>query len=343
MQTATFFARLRATALAAALVMTVDAASAQTTLKFATTLPPNNVVVVKAFVPWVEKINAAAGSEFKIELIHGPTIANAVNVWERTATGVVEIGWGVHGAVNLPFPKSMVATLPLLVEEGHLDAGSVALWRLNSSGLAAEEYRDVRPLFLVALPVQGLSSKQPIRKLEDIKGQKVRAADKGAANIISALGASPTSVPAVEVYQALSQGVVTSSIANPIMLGAFRLSEVTKNHIQALPLGAPPGFLVMNKAAYDGLSAKGKQILDRFTGETASREMGAAFEKVALEIRDTIKGQPDQKFTTLPPEERARWVSLLEGMHKTWADSTPDGHKVLAQFKADYGRAKAGK
>jgi TRAP-type C4-dicarboxylate transport system substrate-binding protein len=99
----------------------------------------------------------------------------------------------------------------------------------------------------------------------------------------------------------------------------------------------------MNKAAHDGLSAKGKQILDRFTGETASREMGAAFEKIALEIRDTIKGQPDQKFTTLPPEERARWVSLLEGMHKTWADSTPDGHKVLAQFKADYGRAKAGK
>src|SRR6185436_287424 len=112
-----------------------------------------------------------------------------------------------------------------------LAAAAVALWRLYASGLIADEYKGVRPLMLAPTPVQGLSSKRPVTTLADIKGMKIRASDRTVADIVTALGGSPISVPAGEVYQALSQGLVQASVANPFMLGPFKLKEVVNEHI----------------------------------------------------------------------------------------------------------------
>jgi TRAP-type transport system periplasmic protein len=153
-------------------------------------------------------------------------------VWTRVSDGVADIGWGINGAVNLPFPKSTIISLPLLVEEGQLPAASVAQWRLYQSGLIADEYKGMKVLGLIGSPVQGLSARTPITRLEEMKGLKVRAADKIVADMVTALGASPISVPAADVYQALNQGVVSASIAGWVLIGTFRLDEVIREHLQ---------------------------------------------------------------------------------------------------------------
>jgi TRAP-type C4-dicarboxylate transport system substrate-binding protein len=74
-----------------------------------------------------------------IQVISGPTLANAANVWERTVSGVTEIGFGIHGAVGLPFPKTTVTSVPFVVQD--LTAGSTGLWRLYEKGLIAMSTR----------------------------------------------------------------------------------------------------------------------------------------------------------------------------------------------------------
>jgi TRAP-type transport system periplasmic protein len=322
-----------AVALFAALALGTGLVQAQTVLKFSTTLPPTNPIVPDFFEPWAKKVNAAAGGEFQIQVINGPTIANAVNVWDRTANGVVEIGFGILGAVNLPFPKSTIIGLPLLVGENQLAAASVALWRLYQTGLVADEYKDVRPIALFGTPVQGISSKQPVRRLEDMKGLKVRAADKTVADVVTALGGAPISVPAIEVYQALSQGVVGASVAGFVLVTAFKLTEVVKHHLEGLPLGAPAGFIVMNRAAYDRLSPKGRQILDSFTGEALSREIGTYFMNEGIRNKNLVRGMKDHTFHPLAGAEKARWEQALQPVIRNWAASTPNGEKVLATFR----------
>lgn len=329
--------------LAAVLALAPQWAAAQVLLKMSTTLPPANPVVSQFFEPWAKRVNEAAAGEFQIQVINGPTIANAVNVWERTVSGVVDIGWGIHGAVNLPFPKSTVTSLPLLVKEGELGANGAALWRLYTSGLIADEYKDVRVLALIGTPVQGLSSKQPITSLADMKGLKVRAADKAVADIVSALGGAPISVPAIEVYQALSQGVVSASVAGWVLVGTFKLDEVVREHLEGLPLGAPAGFVVMNRQSYAKLSPKGRQVLDRFTGEGFSREFGEFFEKLAAAMRDRIRTDKTHHFRTLAPAEAARWRQALEQVINQWADRTADGRKILAAYRAELPKEPARK
>jgi TRAP-type transport system periplasmic protein len=330
--------------LAAAAVLCLSGASAaQTVLKFATTLPAGNPLVADFFEPWAKKVNEAAGKEFQIQVVNGPTLANAVNVWTRVSDGVADIGWGINGAVNLPFPKSTVISLPLLVEEGQLPAASVAQWRLYQSGLIADEYKGVKVLGLIGSPVQGLSSRTPITRLEEMKGLKVRAADKIVADMVTALGGSPISVPAADVYQALNQGVVSASVAGWVLIGTFRLDEVMHEHVQGIAMGAPAGFIVMNPQSYDGLSAQGKKILDQYTGEALSRPFATFFEQLAMTMRDKIKANGAHHFTTLAPDEAARWKAALQGVVNNWEKQTPNGPAILAAFKQQLGSAMQGK
>lgn len=333
----------RALLLAGVLALAPQWAASQVVLKMSTTLPPNNPLVSQFFEPWAKRVSEAAAGEFQIQVINGPTIANAVNVWERTVSGVVDIGWGIHGAVNLPFPKSTVTSLPLLVKEGELGANGAALWRLYTSGLIADEYKDVKVLALIGTPVQGLSSKQPITSIADMKGLKVRAADKAVADIVTALGGAPISVPAIEVYQALSQGVVSASVAGWVLVGTFKLDEVVREHLEGLPLGAPAGFVVMNRQSYEKLSPKGRQVLDRFTGETFSRECGEYFEKLAAAMRDRVRTNQNHHFRTLAPAEAARWHQALEQVINQWADRTPNARNILAAYRAELQKESARK
>ena len=71
-----------------AICLAATTASAQTTLKFATTMPGTNPLVSQFWEPWAKRVNEAAGSEFQIQVVNGPTIANAVNVWGRVADGL---------------------------------------------------------------------------------------------------------------------------------------------------------------------------------------------------------------------------------------------------------------
>jgi TRAP-type transport system periplasmic protein len=307
--------------------------SAPATLKFATTIPPTHPIVTQVFDPWAKKVNEASNGELEIQVINGPTLANAANVWERTLNQVADIGWGIHGAVGLPFPKSTVSSLPFTVED--LTTGSVALWRIYANGLIADEYKDLKVLSLVVTPTSLLISKKPVNSLEDVKGMKLRVANKIASDVVMALGGSPISVPATETYQALQRGVIDGSIAGWVLINGFMLYEVVNYYVEGVPLGDAPGFVVMNRKSYENLSPKAKETLDRFSGETFSRDFGAFFKSDMERGRERVKAMPNQHIVTLNPQEKERWKKVLEVMIKDWVAKTPNGQQLIDGFRSE--------
>lgn len=313
-------------------------ARAETVLKFATSMAPTNAVTTQCLQPIVDDINKKAGSEFKIQFFHAPTLANLTNVWDRVANGVADIGFGIHGSSNLPFPKTTVAGLPLLLPEDKLAEGSVALWHLYESGLIADEYKGVKPVALFTVPVQGLSMRDPIKSVDELKGRKIRAADRTISLMVTAVGASPISVPAPENYQAVAQGVVTGSIANIIQLSVFRIAEVSKYQLFEIPLGAPAGFIVMNPDVPAKLSEAGRKVLAAETGEKMSREMGACFQKLNAFLMKKVHSDKSQVFIKLEPAEKAKFEKALQTVNEQWIKETPNGAKIYASFKKDVGK-----
>jgi TRAP-type C4-dicarboxylate transport system substrate-binding protein len=317
---------------AAALTLAALGAQAQTQMKIAIPIPPSNPMVAEMWQPWAKRVSDASGGELNVQVVTGTSLANPVNVWERTVNGVTEMSFGIHGAVGIPFPKTYVTSLPFVVED--LAPASVALYRLYANGLIADEHKDVKVLGMVTSPVQGISSKKPVVKLEELKGMKIRAADRIVADIVTSLGGTPISVPAQEVYQAMSSGVVGGAVAGWVLVGTFKLYEQATEFVES-SLGAPPGFIIMNLQAYDKLSPKAKAALDGNSGEVLSREFGAWFQGQADKSRDQVKAMKGQNVRQLSPQEAERWKKAVEPVIKGWEERTPNGDKVLAAYRAE--------
>lgn len=335
---------LQAAVVAATLALALGVPSAvraqPVVLKFAVTVAPGNITYDQIWAPWAKKGNDAAQGEFQLELM-GPAIANVTNVWERTINGVVDVSSVVLGPSGQPFTKSNITNLPGIMSEEA--AASTAFWRLYAKGLIAEEYKDVKVLALTAGPRLGLSATKPITKLEDLKGAKVRAIGKVSADVLTALGASPIALPFGEVYQSLSRGVISGGVVSYMSIMAFKSGEVAKHHTFDVSLGMGPLALVMNRQSYDKLTAKGKAVIDRFTGEAESRTLGAAWGKLDANMQAELKAKGDQTIHSLSAAEVARWQQAVEPVRVAWVAETPDGTRLLSTLQADYAAALAGK
>src|SRR5690606_15261082 len=138
--------------------------------------------------------------------------------------------------------------------------GSRALWAIFNDGLLAEDFANVHMVSLVVTPPSGLHSTSPIQTQSDLAGKKVRTADRISSTLVSALDATPISVPAPEMYQGLEPALVDAIMTGWPGVVLFRLEEVSTEHLD-VALGAIPAGIFMNQQAYERLSDTGREIL----------------------------------------------------------------------------------
>ncbi len=320
------------TLLAATLCATLPfAAGAQTVLRFATTLPEGAGIVRDFLQPWAESVTAASNGALTIEVLNGPTIANARNVFEQVVTGVVDIAWGTHGAMPTPFPRTSVVVLPFEVDNAV--TGSEALCSLYEQGLLDGEYDLIAPLGLVATPPAGLHSVDPVDALADVAGLKVRASDAIAAQVITALGGAPIALTPPELYQGVSQGVVGSVHTPYTGLVTFNLQEVTHDHLDA-PLGSLPGMIFINRAVYDALPTEARAALDAHSGLGLSLAFATWFDGFNTTARDSVLTMEGHRVHGLSAEQEAAWREASAPVTQAWLDSTPNGDAILAALRA---------
>ncbi len=338
MNRATMSRRAFALGASAAALAAAAPASAQTvSLKFAATISPASSLVKDVFVPWAARVAAKSNNAVQIEVVGGPTLANPQNVYERVVNGVADIGWAVHGALGVPFPKTSVTNLPF--EVGDAISGSIALWNLYESGVIADEYRDIVPLALVAPPPSGLHAKKRVATLADMKGLKVRAADRISADLVTTLGGTPISVPAPETYQSLSRGVVSAAVMPWSGVTTFKLQEVTEHHLD-VPLGSIPGMVFIGKKTLEKLPPAAQAAIKAESGLPFSTAFGTWFETFSAGARKTVAGMSGQSVYELEPAELGRWKQALAGLEAKWTGGTADGKRVLEALRAELQKAR---
>ncbi len=70
-------------------------------------------------------------------------------------------------------------------------------------------------------------TKKPVKKMEDLKGMKIRCTGTSA-KVASALGATPVAMAQTETYDALEKGVVDGLLSPLEALKGWKFVEVTK-------------------------------------------------------------------------------------------------------------------
>src|SRR3546814_17453785 len=113
---------------------------------------------------------------------------------------------------------------------------------------------------------QVIFCRTPIKGLADLKGKKVRTANRSLSDFIGALGGTGVTLAFAEVVQALQTGVVDCAITGTLSAYAAKWYEVS-NYLYALPVG----WSVIMSGAYEDRWTKLDPRVQKFLAAEITR------------------------------------------------------------------------
>ena len=173
-------------------------------------------------------------------------------------------------------------------------------------------------LFTAGLP-GAFTGKNPLKSLDNVKGDKWRAGDKWALRFLKNAGAVPVSVPWGDVYMALQTGTIDGCFTNYDGLHMMKFDEVASNLLISKKLWyAMPFIHNVNLDFWNGLPKDVQQGILKAC-EIAEKK----FAKVYDEAFDKVKSEQEAagyKVTVMSHEDIVRWENAdqLGALQQQW-------------------------
>ena len=274
-------------ALAAAAILTAHAQ----TMKAADVHPPGYPTVV-AVESMGKKLEAATNGRIKFQMFPGSVLGGEKEMIEQTQVGAIQILRTSLGPVGPGVPEVNVFNMPFVFR-------NIAHMRAVIDGPIGQELLDkisASPAKMIGLAwmdggSRSLYTKKPVRKPEDLKGQKIRMMGNPLfVDTMNAMGGNGIAMGYGEVFTAIQTGVIDGAENKPPSL-------YTANHFKA---GAKyytqtnhliiPEILVMSKATWDKLS-QADQALVKKTAREAQMEQRMLWDKAVADYTGKLKAE----------------------------------------------------
>ena len=281
---------IRTRLLAAATAFAALALPLQAQTMKAADVHPAGYPTVVAVENMGKKLEAATQGRIKFQMFPGAVLGGEKEMIEQTQVGAIQLLRTSLGPLGPVVPEVNVFNMPFVFR-------NPAHMRAVVDGPIGQEMLDkisASPAKMVALAwmdsgSRSLYTKKPVRKPEDLKGQKIRMMGNPLfVDTMHAMGGNGISMGYGEVFTAIQTGVVDGAENNPPTL-------LTANHYQA---GAKyytqtnhliiPEILVMSKVAWDKL-APADQALFRKFGREAQMEQRALWDQYTVEAVNKLK------------------------------------------------------
>lgn len=298
-------------------------ASAETTLRVASWLPPTHTQNTVVWPTWAKWVEDATEGRVKVVVEYG--MGHPKTMFELVEDGVVDASFSYHGYVPGRFKLTQMVEQPLLGTNA--EAASVAHWRIHQKYLAeANEHDGLEVIGLFTHGPGQIQLAEPIESLTELKGKKIRLGGGVQGEIGHRMGVTAVGAPAPKVYEMMQQGVIDGVFIPLIDQKGLRLKEVARN-VVALPGGMYMGSfsIFMNPDFLADIDPQDLQAILDVSGEKLSAMAGRAWDagdKDGLAAAEeagvnVIMVKPDDAFAQ-------EFVSLTEGMDDAFIKSVSD-------------------
>jgi len=267
---------------------------------------------------WGDEIEKKSNGAVKIEYYFAQALVKTMDSLPAVSSGIADIQFVADGYYPSQLP--LIGGLHLLYQSDSGYLMDKACTEMHASYPPFQKMmKDNNLKFLISLSAGevAMASIKPIKKLEDLKGKKVRA--MGLMNdAMKMLGATPVAMPLPEVYEALERGTLDAVTGIPYhLIAAFKFQEVAK-HIVGVRMGCyASGGYYMNLDVWNELPDNIKQIIDETNAVLPERYADMTnqlFGKITGKLRDA-----NCTFYTLPDEEVERCKNiLLPKIYEDW-------------------------
>ena len=241
--------------IAIAFALTVwGTAQAQTVLRAVTYAPPgkyeDSMVIFKM---WVDRVNAAGKGKLRIDHIGGPEVFPIPDQVNAVSKGLADIvmTFTVHAALVPEIDTTGLSDISIAEERkaGYMDILDKAHEKINIKMIGRTATESGFYIF----------SKDPIRKLDDFKGLKIRS-HSGYDPLFKAVGAVPVGMSISEIYSGLEHGVVRAA-PYPLYVYDMGLHSVTKYVLADAFWPSHTTFTLMNSKKFMSLPADQQKLL----------------------------------------------------------------------------------
>ena len=316
-------------AAAAALVLATAGAPAAEKWDMPVAYPASNYHTINA-VQFADDIKTATNGELEIVVHPNGSLFKGNEIKRAVQTGQAQIGERLISALGNENPLFEIDALPFLATS--FDAA----WKLHQASKPALEAvldsQNLKLLYAVPWPPQGLYTKKPVTSAKDMEGVKFRAYNAATARLAELMGAIPTQVEAAEISQAFATGVADSMISSGSTGYDSKLWEHTK-YWYDINAWLPKNMIVVNKQAFDSLDENTQKAI--LAAAAAAEERGW---NEARKLADWYKEQlAANGMEVAPPSEqlRADFMKIGETMTEEWLEKAGEqGKAAIDAYKA---------
>ena len=272
------------------------------------------------FIPEVDRRLAAAGGKHTItwNQAWGGSLVKFDGVLEAVEQGIIDIGWvgTLFEEAKLPL-HSVTYVTPFAADDLGAVINSVHALHDRIPALR-RQWDKYNQIYLGSTGVDNyhLYTSFPIATLDDLRGKRLGTPGT-VANFLKGSGAVAVSSPIPEFYNSLKTGVYQGVVTFFSAAGPNKLVEVAP-HVTLVGIGAMyVGGFTINKQTFNRLPPEVQKIFLEVGAEYTARTI-----KVQNEAAETARGQMQKagaKFSTLKPEERARWIASMPNLAREWA------------------------
>ena len=207
---------------------------------------------------FAEDVKKASGGQIDINVHSNGSLIKLPDMLRAVSTGQVNIAEFLLGAFGNEEPVFNADNLPFLA------AGYDNAWKLYQAQrpvLAKKlEARGLRMLYSVAWPGQGIYTKNALKSVDELKGQKIRTYSPITARLFELLGASPTVIQAPEIPQAFATGTISGMITSSATGSSSKAWEFVKNYYMTSAMH-PKNVVAVNERSYQKLTPSQQQAL----------------------------------------------------------------------------------
>jgi|SRR5690625_556540 len=286
----------------------------RTTINYSHFWPSHHIVqtdVLEEFQAEIE--NETEG--VNMEIYPAGQLGTPDSQYDMAVTDTVDMSLAVHGYTPGKFPLMSVSDLPFIAESS--EEASQIIWELyNEFPELQAEHDEVTTLWLFAgEPNQLLSAKNPIEKLEDLEGLKVRSPSPISTELIKAWGGVPVSMPVNDIYESLDKGIIDAAMAGVSTVYDLNLHEVV-DYITIGNFSTSSMFSVMSTNTFNSLSENDQDYFSSL-GDDMSTRTGAALDKAGEEGFQ----QADEsgiEVVDLSEDELKKWKEAAEPVVQDW-------------------------
>jgi len=286
------------------------------TLRYTSHVPRSHGMYTQAFVPFAALVERETRGRLRLQPFTDQLLHDPVDGFKAAVSGITDYthayvayqpgSFKLFHAPQLPFlfPSPQIASL--VIEELYPRYFKTEFERM---GVYLAHCDCTSPYNII--------SKTPVRRLEHLRGIKMRVTGGLVAEIFRELGAVPVAIAVSEVYTALQRGVVDAVALSAPDMASYRLQEIGLYYTRA-DLNVLALQYCLNRQAFDTLPGDLRETFYRLLRVRSQMAVqhyysGAGHERALATLREA-----GVEMIELAEDERVRWRDAVEPLRERY-------------------------